>query len=239
MTPRERILTALRHEPPPHGGRVPFSWNFGPTAEMSDVLADYLVGCGVDWLALRDEVDDIRGVAPPYVGPELPPDTDIWGIRRRSQSYGTGSYNEIVHYPLAGLTDPAALDDVPWPDPSAHDFAGFRERVLDEVRGPRGEPRYRAAKLSISMCGNPFEIYCWMTGLEESLVNVLLNPELVRAALDGSPATSPPRWPLALAEVADLVDILYFADDLGGQRKLLMSRRTYREVLMPSHATAL
>ena len=236
MTPRERILTALRHEPPPHGGRVPFSWNFGPTPEMAAVLARHLAGRGLDWPMLSNEVDDIRNVSPAYVGPELPPDTDIWGIRRRSQSYGTGSYNEIVHYPLAGLTDPAALDDVPWPDPSAHDFAGFRERVLDEVRGPRGESRYRAAKLSISMCGNPFEIYCWMTGLEASLVNVLLNPELVRAALDRITDYFASTMALSLAEVGDLVDVLYFADDLGGQRNLLMSRRIYREVLMPYHA---
>ena len=203
---------------------------------MTVVLVDFLAARGLDWGTLRDEVDDIRKVTPVYTGPVLPPDTDIWGIRRRSQSYGAGEYNEIAYYPLAGVIDPAVLDDYPWPDPSAHDFHGFRDQVITEIRGLEGQPHYRAAKLAISACGNPFEIYCWMTGLEESLVNVLLNPDLVRVALDRISAYFAATMSQALAVAGDLIDILYFADDLGGQRGLLLSRRAYREVIQPCHA---
>ena len=38
-----------------------------------------------------------------------------------------------------------------------------------------------------------------------------------------------------LAQVGDLVDILYFADDLGGQQNLLMSLKTYRKTIKPYH----
>lgn len=237
VTPRRRVLRALAHEAPATdliGGRVPFSWNFGPTAEMAAELSRYLAARGIDWQALREEVDDIRQIAPVYVGPVLPPGADVWGIRRRSHSYGTGAYDEIAHHPLAGLRDPAALDDVPWPDPRAYDYGELRAQAMAVARGPEG--RDHAVKLAIRACGNPFEIYCWMTGLEEALVNVLLHPELVRAALERITATFAATLRLALAEVGDLVDILYFADDLGGQQGLLMSPRAYREVLKPYHA---
>jgi uroporphyrinogen decarboxylase len=239
ITPRHRILSALHHRAPEHdrtGGRLPFSWNFGPTPEMAATLTGALGELGVDWLTLRDLVDDVRQVAPTYIGPALPPGTDIWGIVRSPHSYGSGAYDEIVHHPLAGLQDPEALDDVPWPDASLYDYAAFRDQVIEAVRGPEGQPFYRAAKLAISSCGNPFEIYCWMTGLEEALVNVLLHPELVRAALERITAHFAAMMTLALAEVADLVDLLYFADDLGGQRGLLISPRAYRQVLKPNHA---
>jgi uroporphyrinogen decarboxylase len=238
VTPRRRVLDALAHRMPDcrqPGGRVPFSWNFGPTPEMAVDLTRALAEVGVDWLVLRDQVDDIRQVSPTYIGPELPPGTDIWGIARCPHSYGTGAYDEISHHPLAGVQDPAALDDYPWPDPTHYDYAAFPGQVLAAVKGPEGESAYRAAKLAIATCGNPFEIYCWMTGLEESLVNVLLNPELVRAALERITGFFTAKMVLTLAKVGAAVELLYFADDLGGQRRLLMSQRAYRDVLKPYH----
>ncbi|MGC9521216.1 MAG: uroporphyrinogen decarboxylase family protein [Anaerolineae bacterium] len=232
MSSRRRVREALAHRRPE---RVPFAWNFGPTPEMAEVLTRYLAERGVDWPALCDAVDDIRQIEPEYIGPELPPNTDIWGIVRKPQSYGTGSYDEIAHFPLAGVTDPAVVRDYVWPDPALYDYEGFRAQVLagDRIDEQGG---LRARKLAISTCGNPFEIYCWMTGLEEAFVNVLLQPEVVDTALAHITAFFAAKMGRALIEVADLVDILYFADDLGGQRTLLMSPRTYREVLKPYHA---
>jgi hypothetical protein len=45
-------------------------------------------------------------------------DTDIWGVRRREVSYGSGSYNEIAHYPVSGGWTPSSLAAHRWPDPS-------------------------------------------------------------------------------------------------------------------------
>ena len=49
------------------------------------------------------------GIAPPYIGPELPADPawpagftkDAWGMGYQAQAYATGSYNEQVYFPLA------------------------------------------------------------------------------------------------------------------------------------------
>ncbi len=214
---------------------MPFAWNFGPTPEMTRVLATYLEGRGIDWPTLRDTVDDVRAIAPLYTGPELPPHTDIWGIVRRSQSYGSGAYEEVDHYPLRGVTDPAVIAGYRWPDPELYDYAGFRAQVL-AGEDPDAPATLKARKLAINVCGNPFEIYCWMTGLEQALVNVLLHPEVVHAALTRIADFFAAKMARALPEIVDLVDLLYFADDLGGQSSLLMSPRAYRNVLKPYHA---
>ena len=58
---------------------------------------------------------DIRNVGPQYVGPALRSDEDMWGVRRKAVSYGTGSYDEIDHYPLAGATSVDDLNAHRWP----------------------------------------------------------------------------------------------------------------------------
>jgi uroporphyrinogen decarboxylase len=227
MTPCQRVLEALAHRQP---DRVPFSWGFGPTPEMTTALEGTLAEQGVDWHKLRALTEDVGIVSPAYVGPRLPACTDIWGVRREPQSYGTGSYNEIVAYPLAGVRTPAELRSFPWPDPEAYDYGALRDQILlADLEG------FRARKLNIDTCGNPFETYCWMTGLEESLVNIMLNPALVHAALEQIVGFFAQKMRRALACCGDLVHICYFADDLGGQSALLMSRKTYRDILQPYH----
>lgn len=227
MTPRERVRAALAHHQP---DRVPFSWGFGPTPEMTAVLKAYLAQRGLDWQKLRDLTEDVLIINPDYIGPELPPQTDMWGIRRKAQSYGTGSYDEFAYHPLAHTESAADVAVHPWPDPAAFDDAHVRAQTL------AADPQLvKPRKLSHRVCGNVFEIYSWMTGLEQTLANLLLNPEVVHAALEHITSFFEARLRRVLPQVADLVDICYFADDLGTQRSLMISRKTYRAVLQPYH----
>lgn len=228
MTPRERILAALHHTQP---DRVPFAWGFGPTPEMTVVLTDHMKAQGINWSKLRQATDDILAVSPRYQGPWLLPSTDIWGIRRHSTSYGAGAYDEIAFYPLAGVSEVSEIAAYPWPDPKVFDYTHFRSDTL------AADPDYlKAHKLNIDVCGNPLEIYCWMTGLEEALMNMIANPAIVHAALQHISGYFKAKLQYALHDTADLIDLLYYADDLGGQTNLLISRKTYRDVLMPYHA---
>jgi uroporphyrinogen decarboxylase len=224
---RQRVLTALSHEQP---DRVPFSWNFGPTPEMTEVLQDYMKLESVNWYLFASLVDDVIQVSPRYTGTRLAANTDMWGIERGSQSYGNGVYDEIVNYPLANVKDISEIEAYPWPDPLVYDYPSFREKIL------RTDPDYsKAHKLAINVCGNPFEIYCWMTGLEQSMLNLILYPELVHVTLDIITGFFEVRLQHALKNTDDLVDILYFADDLGGQHNLLMSPQIYRDMVKPYH----
>jgi uroporphyrinogen decarboxylase len=220
-------MTALSHKTP---DRVPFSWGFGPTPEMTQTLKQALAAQGLDWDTLRNVTSDIAWYGPTYTGP-MPASGNtfvgIWGIKMKSQSYGAGQYEEFTDFPLAGVDTIAALDRHPWPDAAAYDYAGVRAQL------EQSNPQRKLA----SMCfiGNPFELYCWMTGLEEALMNLLTQPKIVEAALDHITRIIAERFSRTLRECGDLTDLAFMADDLGGQHGLLLSRETYRAVIQPYH----
>ena len=79
----------------------------------------------------KTNIDRPRGF---YAMPHQPhhpddPAADIWGVRRRHISYGTGEYAEFDHHPLAACESSAEVDRFGWPDPTAYDFVAMAERV--------------------------------------------------------------------------------------------------------------
>jgi uroporphyrinogen decarboxylase len=221
QTPRERVLTTLAHRSPEQAA---FSWGFGPTGEMTAVLREHFAKRGIDWTILRRETDDIVRLSPKATAPV---EGNIWGIRKQRVDYGTGSYNEFCDFPLAGLTDPAQLDAYPWPDPAIYDDAGFADLVA-----AANPDRARAVMLP---GGNPFEIYCWLTGLEEAMMNLVLAPAAVERALDHITGYFEDRLSRVLSASGQMVDLVFLADDLGSQTGLLLSREMYRSFLQPFH----
>lgn len=227
MTPRERVLTSLRHREP---DRAPFSWGLQPTPEMQRSLEAYCGSRGYSFAALMRATEEIRSITPAYIGPELSPRTDYWGIRRAPVSYGAGEYNEIDHHPLAAIEDPPEIEDSRWPSPDWFDFPA----LAPLIRAADPDHAY-AHRAHIAISGNPLEIYTWMTGLEQTLVNLLVNKPLVHAAMGRITSFFESMIERAVEAVPDYIDIFYFADDLGGQSTLLFSRETYREMIQPYH----
>lgn len=221
QTPHERVLAGLAHQAT---AQIPFSWGFGPTGEMAAVLQQYYAGQGLEWGTLRRETDDLVRPSPK---PLVAPTGNIWGIRTKRTDYGTGSYNEFCDFPLAGVTEPAALDAYPWPDPANYDDAGFPELLAAVNPG-----HYRAVMVP---GGNPFEIYCWLAGLEEAMVNLALAPEAVERALDHITSFFEERLRRVLTAAGDSIDLVFLADDLGSQSGLLLSNDMYRAILQPCH----
>lgn len=227
MTSRARVRTALSHKEP---DRAPFSWGFGPTYEMSCILREQLAAMGVNYDRLRLETDDILRLNPRYVGPKLPPHTDIWGIRYQPTRYPGGAYEQIEYKPLAGTERVERVLRHPWPNPEWYDYESFASEI-DAARALHGE------KAVMVTAGNPFEIYCWMTGLEEALINLIVQPEIVRCAMAQICGFFLRRLERIAEAVGDRIDLWFFADDLGGQNGLLLSRTAYRRVLQPFHRT--
>jgi uroporphyrinogen decarboxylase len=208
--------------------RVPFSWGFGPTREMAQHLRVELAEGGIDWDRLRQETDDVIAVEPAYTGPSLSEGMDIWGVRRKRVRYDGGEYMEVEDPPLSGTTRSSELNAYPWPDPDAFDYEGF-PHAMDAVLAERGP---RAVRVR---AGNPLEQYTWLTGMEETMVNLLTQPDLVRCALERIGDFWQGRLERLLAAGGDRVDLLFFADDLGGQNGPLISEQTYLDVVQPVH----
>jgi uroporphyrinogen decarboxylase len=154
--------------------------------------------------------------------------TDEWGIGWRKPVDG-GFYYDMYHHPLAGATSLDEFKRYPFPDPlDEQRFATLREQAED-VRA-----RGKVAVLAGPSAGIA-EIYSWLRGYEGYYVDLGLNQQTVAYMLDRLVEFKCAFWERALREVGDLVDVVIEADDLAGQRALLLSPDTYRSLIKPRH----
>jgi len=172
-------------------------------------------------------VVDIVEVSPPYIGPPLPADTDIWGVRRRDVSYGSGSYNEIAHFPLSGEWTPARLRAHRWPDPAWYDYGSLPGLI-------------RAARARSDRCvmvtnGNIFETSWYMRGFEQMLMDVMTDEELVHGIMGRVTDFYVSFFSSVLEAAPGEIDLVFTADDIGDQRGLLMPYDRWERLLKPYH----
>jgi uroporphyrinogen decarboxylase len=226
LSPRERVRLALRHTTT---DRIPIGLVCGginpPALESLD---EWLRReRGISATAYLAPLVDIVEVAPRYVGPAIAPDTDIWGVRRRAVSYGSGSYDEIALYPLAGEVTVDSLGHHAWPDPAWFDYAGLRESVA--------AARKRADSCLIVTNGNIFETSWYMRGFEQMLMDVMTDEELVHAIMGKVTDFYIAFFSRILEAVPGEIDLVFTADDIGDQRGLLMPYDRWEKLLKPYH----
>ena len=153
---------------------------------------------------------------------------DEWGIGWRKPKDG-GFYYDMYHHPLA---DASSLDEFrtyPFPDPlDDQRFVTLREQA--EAAVARG----KVAVLAGPSAGIA-EVYSWLRGYEQYYIDLALNPDYVACMLDRLVDYKCAFWERALDEVGDLVDVVVEADDLAGQKRLLMAPTTYRRLIKPRH----
>ena len=178
---------------------------------------------------------DLRGVMPAYIGPADRCVThadgshiDEWGVTRRPVSYGSGHYDEIFHYPLADITDAAQLDDVTFPSPDWYDYSSLHA-LIDEAN--------RDAERAIILFGaNPFERAWAMRGLETMLADLIVEKEIAHGILERATDFFVEYITRSLEEARGKIDIVFTADDIGGQEGLLLSLPLWEEMFKPYHA---
>ncbi|MBL7200726.1 MAG: hypothetical protein ISS56_11285 [Anaerolineae bacterium] len=226
LSSRERVSLALAHI---ETDRVPIAMvcsGINPPARRQ--LQAYLQrerGIGVD--AYLDEILDIRQVSPQYLGPRLGRGEDMWGVRRAAVSYGSGSYDEIAYYPLA---DAESVDDLAkhrWPDTEWFDYSVLPTRIAAAQAG--GE---RCLMVSN---GNLFETAWYMRGFERMFLDFILNPELAHALMERVTEFYAGHFREMLAAADGEVDLAFTADDVAGQRGLLMSLDMWEAFIKPYH----
>ena len=218
MTPRERWLAVLQRRKP---DRVPM--DYWATQEASDKLVRYLGCADLDEALQRLHVDRVVHVGPRYVGPALAPGTDVFGCRHQSVDYGTGTYDECVHHPLAPFTSVAELErHYTWPNPDWWDYGDLpqqvRGREMYPIRGGGSEP---------------FLIYKDLRGQEQAFMDLVENPELVHYCLDKLFDLAYQNTLRIYERIPGQVLISYVAEDMGGQTNLMFSPGQVREFLLP------
>ena len=226
LSSRERVRLALAHQTT---DRIPIAMvcaGLNPPAEAA--LAEVLQrDRGLTVAAYFDELLDIAEIAPPYVGPALPPGQDIWGVVRQAASYGPASYSEIAVYPLASATSGRDLDAYPWPTTALFDY-----RALPDLARQMQADRERCLLI---YNGNVFESAWYMRGFERLFLDFLENPALAHAILRRVADFHCAHFERILRAAAGYIDLAFTADDIGGQNGLLMSLPMWEEFIKPHH----
>lgn len=240
MKHRERVLTALNHEQP---DRCPMQVSFTPEF-ASRLRADLGIpdaamhnphGGGNTYVLERTLDEDLLltsvGWANSYYATDaLSEDgahyTDEWGIAWKNVAYetpfGTGHYTEIAQHPLA---DDGAIDAYRPPDPNRSELYAEAQRVIKAYKD-----EYWI--VGVTVC-TIFETAWALRGYEKTLMDFVLNPDLVDKLFD-----IPLNYHLTAArKLVELgVDMVWIGDDVGSQDRMLISPATWRRFLKPCMA---
>ena len=210
---RQLVLDAIAHK---DTGRIPYTVLFEPT--IGRELAAYygvagmteVVDSAVEWIgntlpaARMTELGMLRGDR--Y--------TDEWGVRWQGvgDTRGQVETSPLADPSLSGYRFPVQLPD---------EIVTNMRTVADA-----GSHRYRVAKL-----GALWEQATFLRGMEELLIDLMINPEFVHALLDGILDVL-----LANVEVYRRrlpLDCMWLSDDYGSQSGLLMSPQLWRKFIGP------
>lgn len=253
MNSRERVLASLNHEEP---DRVPIVIGVNNTTgikmdtykgikELIDVEApdEYLYRWPELGTAKLDEETtqrlgvDVRGVLDLEPAEVLErneqrepgsPYINSWGSGQVQT--GPGEWFPGVH----PLSDADSVEDVEeydgWPD------------MTDPTRVAHVEERAKqlAEEGEYAIMGTPWLLFPLerafaMQGMDVFLQNLVRNREFAEALLKKITEKCKTLMDAFLEELGDNVDIIGIGDDLGTQESLLMSPRTYRDILKPIH----
>jgi len=230
MTPRERVLTSLSHSEP---DKVPFTLSYGVNEYARKQLAQ-LLNLPVNELEHRlYRLPDIKMLHVPFIGPESrgcirgEEKFDYWGVIRKSKFNGFDYYDEIYHYPLAGLGDTILLDDYEFPSPDWFDYNALKETILKV----KEEDDY-----AISVANaNIFEHSWYMTGLENMLVLMAAEPDLAYALMQKVTDFYMELMERSLIAADGLIDIIATSGDIGQQQGMLVSLPMWEKLIKPHH----
>jgi uroporphyrinogen decarboxylase len=218
MNSKERVYKALNRMPV---DRVPvFMWFHPSTARRLAALLEIPPARLAD--ALGDDIRQtwvnnnyaMEGIVHEHEGETH---TDVWDITWRRE----GEFNQIIHSPLAGADREACLSYAfPWAE--LESLLGLMEPVVA-----------RAADSYIGCDVSPcvFEMYARIRGLENTSLDLALDPELAVAMMSKCADFSVRLSEEACARFP--LDWLWLGDDVAGQRALIMNPELWREIIKP------
>jgi uroporphyrinogen decarboxylase len=222
LTPRERVLRAVRRQKP---DKVPKEMGFTPA-----VYERFVQETGVTDPA---EYFGMEGRAVGFRPPRELPDFTPYLKRLPAGSvisgeYGTahipGTFYHFSHYvfPLESATTIDELEEYPWPDFTP---AYRHEHLEAEVRSLHEKGYFVAA-----FAGHIFETAWQLIGFERIFEDFIQNPAFVEWVLD---RITEDNCFKARRFVEAGVDMIQFGDDVGMQHRLMMHPDVWRRFLKP------
>jgi len=175
-------------------------------------------------------IDGMAEIEAEYVGPPLPemPEGEIidyWGIRRRRVAHEGGAYDEQSFFPLASAETIDGLNAYSWPNTAWFDYSKMKAVAA------------KAGKTRVVLCGYmaPFYYHNMLRGLEQSLIDPLVDPELAHEIIGRISNFFYEHHRRMFEACEGLIDVAQVTDDLGSQTGPLISLDLYREFYAPQH----
>ena len=251
MTSKDRVLMALGHERPDRppldlGGSFVTTINVAAYARLRETL-----GLPATWRLLREQTQsvvvdqdvremlgvDVIGIyerAPLPDQERVHPERTLvseWGVTYR-QADSFGAPYTLVQHPLTSATLDN-LEKYPFPDPlNPARFAGLAQ----EANALRNSPYAIVGNLGWTEI---FGVAWYLRGFEAFMIDLVANKEMAHALLRRVTDYQKARYARFLDLVGDVIDVILYADDMGGQDGLFISPRTYREMIKPYHVEIL
>ncbi len=227
MNHKERVLATLNHEQPDRVSM--FYWG---VPEFTEKMMNHLGFSDRDKMLEFLDVD-FRWVEPAYIGPDLfqkksELKKDIWGVEYKLTGRGDLKYWDIYKCPLQGITDPAALNDYPWPTIDLFDFSVLDKQV-EKYRdyAIMTAPGYSSPGL--------FRVIQRLIGRENFLDVMMYHPRFFKGLLDRVSRFYEAYIEAFFAVTGNRVDFIRIADDFGAQSGLIISSDTWNEVIRPAY----
>ncbi len=245
MLGRERALRALHHQVP---DRIPLDLGSTNCTTMTKVAYDNLkkyLGIEketkfmmenfqivfIDEEVLKVLEIDTRGIHPqPVFFKKVVNERTYFnefGIKYHMPEGGL--YYDMIEHPLAGKNI-EELRDYEWPDPAkTMNLSGVREKA----KNLKESNEYLLVGDMIDT--GIFEPCWYLRGFENFLVDLLTDVDFVTTLLEGMYNYQLKKYSLFLQEVGEFLDVIFVGDDLATAESVIMSPKTYREIIKPYH----
>jgi uroporphyrinogen decarboxylase len=152
---------------------------------------------------------------------------DIWGAHRRKIATPFGELDELASFPLGTANTLEELRQYQWPTTDWWDFSALPAMIESFDDSEVYNIRYRV--------GSVFETAWSLVGLEKFLVDLATNPAAPVYIMERIAEVHLENLKRVLNTTGDLIDIIYFYDDVASQERLLMSPEMYRRHIQPFH----
>lgn len=241
MNSRERVLVAIKNEPP---DRCPV--DFGGTQfsccepetlhHMREILGfDVPDDRDPDGTWPDDQIMDYLGSDLRWVSREIPFAVmkELYpkeyekhlAKKKKDVSVNTDKPHYDFHAPLKDATL-EELQKIEPEKPPIFPFIDWQKKLAQTYRE-------RGFATTLSVGAGFFERGCWSRGYEQIAVDLLLEPDIIKCLFDRWLEESLHAVETKVKPMAHLVDIFCFGDDLGIQTGPFMSLDTYRTMVKP------
>ncbi len=181
-------------------------------------------GASVDWW------DSLARSTPNRMWRQKLPDgsaKDIWGRCTSFVRNAFGAYEENISNPLSHISSLEDLKNNPWPSPDWWDFTGLPELIEHYDRRDQYHLRFRA--------GSIFEVAWQLRGMEAFLIDMVTQPQLAEYIMDRLTEVYVTNLSCVLELAGDRIDMVYIYDDVATQNSLMLSKRTWTQLIRPRH----